>query len=47
MALGLTQPVTEVSSGSISWVKGGRCLELATLASICGHFIEILGDSTA
>ena len=32
MALGLTQPLTEMSTRNISWVgKGGRCLGLTTL----------------
>jgi len=30
MALGSTQPLTEMSTGSISWGKGGRCLRLKT-----------------
>ena len=32
MALGLTQPITEISTRSISWgVKSGQCLRLTTL----------------
>jgi len=30
MALGSTQPLTEMSTGSISWGKGGRCVRLTT-----------------
>ena len=30
MALGFTQPLTEMSTGSISWGKGGRFLRLTT-----------------
>jgi len=31
MTLGSTQPLTEMSTRSISWSKGGRCVRLATL----------------
>jgi len=31
MALGLTQPLTEISTRNISWGKGGRCVGLTTL----------------
>jgi len=30
MTLGSTQPLTEMSTRSISWVKGGRCVRLTT-----------------
>ena len=30
MALGLTQPLTEMSTRSISWGKGSRCVRLTT-----------------
>jgi len=30
MALGSTQPLTEMSTRSISWGKGGRCVSLTT-----------------
>jgi len=33
MALGLTQPLTEMSTRNVSWGKGGRCLGLTTLTS--------------
>ena len=35
MALGSTQPLTEISTGSISWVKDGRCVRLTTLPPPC------------
>jgi len=30
MALGSTQPLTEMSTRGISWGKGGRCIRLTT-----------------
>jgi len=30
MVLGSTQPLTEMSTKSISWAKGGRCVRLTT-----------------
>jgi len=30
MTLGSTQPLTEMSTRSISWGKGGRCVRLTT-----------------
>ena len=30
MVLGSTQPLTEMSTGSISWGKRGRCVRLTT-----------------
>ena len=35
MALGLTQPLTEMSTRSIYWAKGGRCVRLTTLPPSC------------
>jgi len=35
MALGSTQPLTEMSTRSISWGKGGRCVRLTTLLPSC------------
>jgi len=35
MALGSTQPVTEMSTRSISGRKGGRCVRLTTLPLSC------------
>ena len=45
MALGLTQPLTEMSTRSISWVGGGgkydRCVELTTLTPSCANSLQI------
>jgi hypothetical protein len=42
MALGLTQPLTEMSTRNISWWgKGGRCLGLTTLPRLCADCLEI------
>ena len=42
MALGLTQPLTEISTRNISWgSKGGRCVVLATLPPSCADCLEI------
>ena len=35
MALGSTQPRTEMSTRFISWGKGGRCVRLTTLPPSC------------
>ena len=35
MALGSTQPLTEMSTRSISWGTGGRCVRLTTLPPSC------------
>ena len=35
MALGSTQPVTEMSTRKISWGRGGRCVRLTTLPPSC------------
>ena len=35
MALGSTQPLTEIGTRSISWVKSGRCVRLTTLPPYC------------
>jgi len=35
MVLGSTQPLTEMSTRSISWGKGGRCVRLTTLPPSC------------
>jgi len=35
MALGSTQPLKEMSTRSISWGKGGRCVRLTTLPPSC------------
>ena len=41
MALGLTQPLTEMSTINIYWGKGGRCVWLTTLTLSCADFLEI------
>jgi len=41
MALGLTQPLTEMSTRNISWCKGGRCEGLTTLQPSCADCLEI------
>ena len=56
MALGSTQPLTEMSTRSISWGgKGGRCVRLTTLPPSCAvvtksgnlNFLEPSGDVQA
>jgi hypothetical protein len=47
MALGLTQPVTEMSTRNISLGVGGkegRCLRLTTLPPSCADCFEISGS---
>src|SRR5215510_6993720 len=41
MALGSTQPLTEMSTRNISWGKGGRCLGLTTLQPSCADCLKI------
>jgi hypothetical protein len=41
MALGLTQPLTEMSTRNISWGKGGRCAGLTTLTPSCADCLKI------
>jgi hypothetical protein len=42
MALGPTQPLTEMSTRNISWGgKGSRCVGLTTLPSSCADCLEI------
>jgi hypothetical protein len=41
MALGLTQPLTEMSTRNISWVRGGLCVGLTTLLTSCADCLEI------
>ena len=42
MALGLTQPLTEMSTRNVSWgCKGGRCVGLTTLPPSCADWLEI------
>jgi hypothetical protein len=47
MAQGLTQPLTEMSTGNISWVgKGGRCVGLTTLPPSCADCLEMWEHET-
>jgi hypothetical protein len=47
MTLGSTQPLTQMSTRSISWgEKGGRCVGLTTLPPSCANCLEILTAST-
>jgi hypothetical protein len=41
MALVSTQPLTEMSTGNVSWGKGGRCVGLTTLPPTCAECLEI------
>ena len=41
MALGLTQPLTEMSTTNISFGKGDRCVMLTTLPPSCADCHEI------
>jgi hypothetical protein len=41
MALGSTQPLTEMSTRNISWGKGGRCLGLTTLLLLSVDCLEM------
>jgi hypothetical protein len=41
MALGLTQPLTEMSARNISWSKSGRCVVLTTLPPSCADCLDI------
>jgi hypothetical protein len=43
MALGSTQPLTEMSTRNISWGKGGRCVGLTNLQPPCADCLEISG----
>jgi hypothetical protein len=44
MALGLTQPLTEMSTSKISWGKGGRYVRLTTLPHSCADRLRNLGE---
>ena len=46
MALGLTQPVTEVRTKNINWGKGGRCVGLTILPPLCADCLEIWESQT-
>jgi hypothetical protein len=45
MALGTTQPLTEMNTMNISLGKGGRCVRLTTLSPSCADS-QNLGAST-
>jgi hypothetical protein len=48
MALGSTQPLTEMRTRNLSWGgKGGRCVGLTTLPPSCADCLQILGASTS
>jgi len=40
MALGSTQPLTEMSTRCISWGKGGRCVRLTNLPPSCANVMK-------
>jgi hypothetical protein len=41
MALGSTQPLTEMSTRNISWGKGGRCVGLTTVPPSCADCLKV------
>jgi hypothetical protein len=41
MALGLTQPVTEIVPGIFPGGKGGRCVRLTNLTPSCANCLEM------
>jgi hypothetical protein len=41
LALGSTQPLTEISTRNSSWGKGGRCVGLKTLPPSCAECLKI------
>jgi hypothetical protein len=41
MALGMTQPLTEMNTRNISWGKGDRFVGLKNLPPSCADFLEI------
>jgi len=47
MALGLTQPLTEMNTRNISWGEGGRCVGLTNLPPSCANLFWKLGASTS
>jgi hypothetical protein len=47
VALGSTQPLTEMSTTDPSWGKDGRCVGLTTLPPSCADCLEILGVPTS
>jgi hypothetical protein len=47
MALGVTQPLTEMSTRDIAGSKGGRYVGLTTLPHSCADCLKNLGASTS
>jgi len=47
MALGLTQPLTEIGAENISWGNGGWCIGLITLSLSCANCFEMWELQTA
>jgi hypothetical protein len=47
VALGSTEPLTEISTMDVPWAKGGRFVELTTLPPSCADCVEIMGASTS
>jgi hypothetical protein len=47
MALGTTQPLREMNTSGISWGKGGWCVRVTSLPSLCVECLKILGASTS
>jgi hypothetical protein len=41
MAMGSTQPLTEMNTRNISWGKDGRCVEMATLPPTCADCLKM------
>jgi len=41
MALGSTQPLTEMSTRNVSWGKDGRCVGMTSLPASCADCLEI------
>jgi len=41
MSLGLTEPLTEISTRNISWVNGDQCIGLTTLPPSRADCLEI------
>jgi hypothetical protein len=46
MALGSTQPLTEMSTRNIPGGKGGRCVGLTTLPPLCADCLKIWEPQT-
>jgi hypothetical protein len=47
MALGSTQPLTEMTPGMFPGGKGGRYIRLTTLPPSCANCLDILGTSAS